>query len=51
MTDESLGRLQDIEQTYAHADLLDDLVRILGVDGILDILRAGPADNLWLDLN
>jgi hypothetical protein len=34
----------------SQADFLDDLVRILGVDGIFDILPAGSADNLWLNL-
>jgi hypothetical protein len=50
VTDEPLGTLYDIEETYAQADLLNDLVRILGVDGILDILSAGSADDLWLNL-
>ena len=51
MTNKSFGCLQDIPQTYTKAYILNDLVRVFGVDGVLDCLYTWLPEFLRRDLN
>lgn len=51
MTDEAVGCLYDIVQAYAQSDILDNPIRILGIDCIFDGLCAGFLEFLWRDLD
>lgn len=51
MTDQALGGLQQIPHAYAQANLVDDLVRVLDVDGIFDCPCAGLVEVFGRDLD
>lgn len=51
MSDQPLGRPQQIVHADAEADLLDHAVRVLGVDVVLDGHAAVLLELRWRDLH
>lgn len=49
VTNHTLADLEDVPQAYAEANIVDDLVRVFGVDLVFECVDRALGEVLWVD--